>query len=175
MERTATSARADARDEHNHAVREELPGLFQKMAGLKVKRFESLNNTKVGIRIGAIPAKGEVWADIVEPINAKPIAWYFDRKKHYSGAPAITEHPFGRGRVYYFGTSPGPLGIFLLFRRILKDAGLDPTFRGPGIEVLKRKGRDGRPNEIILNHTGRAWYVKGQRLEPYGVRILGVS
>jgi len=109
MERTATSARAGAKDKHNHAVREDLPGLFQEMAGLKVKRFESLNNTKVGIRIGAIPAKGEVWADIVEPITAKPIAWYFDRKKHYSGAPAITEHPFGRGRVYYFGTSPGHL------------------------------------------------------------------
>jgi hypothetical protein len=67
------------------------------------------------------------------------------------------------------------LGIFLLFRRILKDVGFEPTFRGPGIEVVKRKGRDGRLIEIILNHTGRAWFVKGQKLELYGVRILGVS
>ena len=164
--------RAGARDLKNHAAGAQLPGIFTDMAGLRIKRFESLNAGKVGIRVGMIPAKSEVWAEILEPVTAKPIAWYRDLRKHYSGAPCVTANEYGKGRVYYFGTSPGPLAVFLLFRKILKRAGLKPRFRGMGMEVVSRTTEEGTRMDVVLNHTaGRRWYGL-RRIEPYGVRFI---
>ncbi len=165
--------RAGARDMKNHAVRVELPGLFAEMAGVRIKRFESLNATKVGIRVGIVPAKGEAWADIVEPVTAKPIAWYRGRKKHYRGEPCVTVNEYGSGRVYYFGTSPDPLAIFLLFRKILKRAGLSPRFKGMGLEVVTRATTDGGTMEVVLNHTASYRWYGFRRIAPYGVRFIG--
>jgi len=164
--------RAGARDMKNHAVRLELPGLFAAMAGVRIKRFESLNATKVGIRVGIVPAKGEAWAEIVEPVTAKPLAWYRDRKKHYSGEPCITVNEYGRGRVYYFGTSPDPMAIFFLYRKILKRAGLAPRFSGMGLEVIRRTTVDGGAVDVVLNHTASHRWFGLRRIEPYGVRFV---
>lgn len=164
--------RAGARDMKNHAVDMELPGLFAGIAGVRIKRFESLNATKVGIRVGIVPSKGEAWADIVEPVTAKPIAWYRDRRKHYSGEPCVTVNEYGRGRVYYFGTSPDPLAIFLLFRKILKQAGVKPRFKGMGLEVVRRTTGNGGTMDMVLNHTASHRWYGFSRIEPYGVRFF---
>ena len=149
-----------------------LPGLFTDLAGLQVRRFESLNKTKVGIRIGLVPSQGEVWADILEPTSARALAVYSDKRKHYSGLPCITMNRVGKGHVYYLGTSLGAAGIFLLYRRILKEAGVKPHFHGEGIEVIHRIDDLGNPLDIILNHTPRAQFVRGHRLPAWGMRIV---
>jgi len=150
----------------------ELPGIFSDMAGLKVKRFESLNRTKVRIRAGLVPAKGEIWADIIEPVTARPMAIYTDRKKHYRGSPAVTVNSFGRGRVYYLGTSPDPVGLFALYRKIFRKAGVKPRFHGMGIEVVHRTGDDGRGMDVVLNHTGRTRLFRGGVLRPWEMKII---
>jgi beta-galactosidase len=163
--------RAGARDMNNHSIPMELPGLFSDMAGVRVKRFESLNQTKVKIRIGIFPAKGEVWAESIEPVTAKPFAWYRDGKKHYSGVPCATVNAWGKGLVYYFGTSPDPAGLFFFYRKILKRAGLSPKFYGMGIEAISRKTADGGMVRIILNHNPKAKIVKWRKIAGYGVRF----
>ena len=167
--------RCGARDRRNRAVDRELPGLFTDMAGVRVKRFESLNKTKVKIRVGVVPAKGEVWADVLEPITARPLAWYRDGRKHYTGAPCVTVNRWGKGRVYYVGTSPDPVALFFLFRRILKKAGMSPRFYGMGIEVVRRTSLDGADLDIVLNHSAKARRAGWRRIEPYGMRILRKS
>lgn len=164
--------RAGARDARNHAVTSELPGVFADMAGVRIRRFESLNMTKVKIKIGIIPARGEVWADIVEPVTAKTIARYSDRKKHYRGMPCVTVNDYGKGKVYYVGTSPDPVALFFLFRRILKHAGVRPRFHGMGMEVIQRKTTEGKTVDIVLNHTAKTKWCMWRRVEPYGMKII---
>ena len=165
--------RAGARDSRNWNIAEPLPGLFADMAGLRVPRSESLNSGKAGIRVGLIPAKATVWADIIEPTTAKPIAVWADSRKFYSGLPCATVNVRGEGRVWYIGMSPDPLGIFLLYRRILKDAKVGAKFHGMGIEVVQRHTEDGGTVQVVLNHNAKAKRVLGKRIEPFGWEVVG--
>ena len=164
--------RAGTRDMNNYAITDDLPGLFSGLAGVKIKRFESLNKNKVKIRIGLIPAKGEVWADLLEPTTAKTAAVYSDRKKHYKGMAAVTMNRYGKGIVYYLGTSPDPVGLFLLFRKIFRKSGLRPKFHGLGVEVVHHRGDDGINFKVVLNHTAKTKLVSGKWIKPYGMVIL---
>jgi beta-galactosidase len=143
------------------------------MAGIKVLKFESLNETTVGIRAGIFPSKGGTVAEIIEPTTAQVIARYSDRKKFYKGSPAVTVNNHGSGKVYYFGTTPGPLGLFILYRKILKDAGLNPGFRGYGIETIHRISPDGTKFRVILNHTPKTRFTGFKKIGPYEMKILG--
>ena len=160
--------RTGTRDLNNHSVTMELPGLFAEMAGVKVREFEALGESKVKIRMGLIPAKGEIWADILEPGTAEVLARYTDKKKYYRGRPCITVNHYGNGRVYYLGTSPGELGLFFLYRKIFREAGMKPKFYGKGIEVVRRTTVEGREINIVLNHTPKNKRVLGVRVAPYG-------
>lgn len=163
--------RTGTRDEDNFAVEQELPGLFRELAGIKVKRFESLNNQKVKIRVGLFPGKGETWADLIEPVSAKPLAYYTDAKKHYRGTPCLTVNDYGKGKVYYLGIDPDPMALFFIYRKILKDAGLNPKFYGQGVEVVQRETNDGRTVKVILNHTPKAKRVGGVKVGAYGMVV----
>jgi beta-galactosidase len=165
--------RAGARDMRNWNTTERLPGLFAEMAGIRVPRFESLNKGYAGIRIGLVPAKGEVWADIIEPTGAKPIAFYRDKRKFYSGAPCATVNERGAGKVWYVGTSPDAIGMFLLYRRILKEAKVGAKFHGMGVEVIERRTDEGGTVKVLLNHNARPKRVLGKTIGPYGWAVIG--
>jgi beta-galactosidase len=165
--------RSGARDLRDWNSASPLPGLFAEMAGLRVPRFESLNEGGARIRIGLVPAKATVWADIVEPTTAKVVARYADRRKFYSGAPCVTVNAWGEGKVWYVGTSPDPIGIFVLYRKILKDADIGATFKGMGIEMIERRTEDGAKVKVVLNHGGKARRVLGRKIGPYGWAVVG--
>ncbi|MGL4369518.1 MAG: beta-galactosidase [Spirochaetota bacterium] len=165
--------RAGARDMNNHNIARELPGIFSNLAGVRIKRFESLNAAKTKIKIGLIPGKGEVWADILEPVTAKVIARYADKKKHYKGSAAVTVNSVGKGKVYYVGTSPDPAALFFLYRKIFKAAGIKGRFRGMGLEVVKRKTVEGKTVEVAVNHTAKGKRFKGRKIKPFDFRIIG--
>jgi beta-galactosidase len=167
------SYRSGTRDMRNWNVSEVLPGLFAEMAGIRVPRFESLNVGKAGMRVGVVPAKGEVWADIIEPTTARTIATWADRRKFYSGSPCATVNARGVGRVWYIGTSPDAVGIFLLYRRILKAAKVGAAFRGMGIEVVERRTEEGETVKVVLNNTAKAKRVLGQKIRPFGWEVIG--
>ena len=164
--------RSGARDEKNHSVREVLPGPFAEMAGIRIRTFESLNETKVKIRVGLFPAKGEAWADVLEPVTARSLAVYTDKKKFYRGKAAVTVNRHGRGRVFYLGTSPDPLAIFFLYRKIFKEAGLKAKFYGEGLEIIHRRDESGKKFQVALNHTGKAKRMGLRRIGPWEMKIL---
>lgn len=159
--------RAGARDLRNHSVREPLPGIFREMAGIRVPRFESLNNGKAALRFGLIPAHGTVWADIIETDTAKVVATWADRGKFYRGNPAITVNTYGSGKVWYLGTSLEPFGMLVLYRRILREAGLKPHYLGAAIERVQRVDANGKSRTILLNHSARPKRLPGGRLEKW--------
>jgi beta-galactosidase len=164
--------RAGARDLNNHSVSQILPGIFQKLAGIRVPRFESLNMTQVALRIGLAPARGQVWADIIELDTARVAATWTDRRKFYRGHPAVTVNTVGRGQVWYIGTSLNPAGIFLLYRRILTGCGLKFHFSGPHLERITRRTVDGRDHTVLLNHSARACAVAGRRIGPWDWQVI---
>jgi len=164
--------RSGARDTRNWNASEPLPGLFAEMAGARVPRFESLGTGRVGIRIGLMRAKGEVWADLIEPTTAKVLARYADSRKFYSGLPCATVNPLGSGAVWYIGTSLDPMGIFMLYRRILKAAGVGPRFLGMGIEAIERKTKEGKKMRVVLNHNPKPRRALGKRISGYGWAVI---
>ncbi|MBL8967157.1 MAG: beta-galactosidase trimerization domain-containing protein, partial [Spirochaetaceae bacterium] len=168
--------RAGARDGRNWNVKATLPGLFSELAGVRVPRYESLNRSRTRLSLkglpGLVPARAEVWADLVEPTTAEPIAWYSGREKHYRGAVAATVNRHGRGKVYYLGTSPDQVAMFFLYRRILKAAGLEPRFCGSKIEVVERRTDEGARVRIALNHSPKSRRVLGRRLPPWGWAVV---
>lgn len=165
--------RSGARDARDWNVDAPLPGLFAEMAGIRVPRFESLNSGSARMRIGMIPAKGEVWADIIEPATAKRVAVWADKKKFYSGAPCVTVNARGEGKVWYIGTSPDSLGLFLIYRRILKEAKVGAAFRGMGVEIVERRKQDGGTMRVVLNHNSKPRRALGKRIKPFGWELIG--
>ena len=163
--------RSGVRDLNNYAVEEPLPGLFTELAGIRVTGFESLNTNEIPIRLGLIPAKGGVWADLIALKSAKSLGCYSDKNKHYYGVPCVTMNHYGHGVVYYLGTSLNPAGIFLLYRSILRRAGLNPKYHGMGVEVIRRRTEDGKELNVILNYTARNKRVRGVKVSPYGMSI----
>jgi len=167
--------RAGARDALDHNVEATLPGLFAELAGIRVPRFESLNETSAALRVGVVPGRGGVWADIIEPDGAETVAVWTDRSKFYRGSPAVTVNRVGKGLVWYLGTSPNPIAMLALYRRILKAAGLCPRFAGADVEAIERRDTDGKTWRLVLNHSPRRRRAYGATLEPWGWVKLPVS
>jgi len=149
-----------------------VPGRFRKMAGLEVHQFESLPpHAKVGLRMGWMPLRGSKFCEILEPKTAKPIAHYWDRSKFYSGKVAITEHKWGRGKVFYVGTSLTPGSFLWLYRKILKQAKVPYHFHGKSIEVVHRQGKEFQ-HKVIMNHDSKGHWVGWHYLKPNSFKIL---
>jgi len=160
--------RAGARDLLDRNVDATLPGLFAELAGVRVPRFESLNETSAALRVGAMPGRGGVWADVIEPDGAETVAVWTDRGKFYRGSPAVTVNRVGEGRVWYVGTSPSPIAMLALYRHILKAAGLRPRFAGADVEAVERRDADGKAWRLVLNHSPKRRRAYGATLEPWG-------
>ncbi|HTX74453.1 MAG TPA: beta-galactosidase [Rectinemataceae bacterium] len=164
--------RAGARDRRNWNIGDQLPGLFAELAGIRVRRFESLNRETVRIGIGPFPARGEVWADVVEPTSARVVARYRDRRKFYAGSPCVTVNSHGKGKVWYLGTSPNPAALYFLYRRIFREAGAKPHFLGNGLEMVERRTALGSRLRVVLNHGSRPRRALGRRIPPFGWAVI---
>jgi len=168
--------RAGARTLENWNIDKPLPGIFSEMAGVQVEAFEALGKGSIGVRRGFLLGKGEVWAEQLIPYTAEVIARYggtrwINGKKakvFYSGKPAITRNQHGKGFVYYIGTSPDAVLTFILYKKILHDAGIKARFKGYGIEVVQRTLNDGNTCTLLLNHTDKTRRVCFKTLPPYG-------
>lgn len=164
--------RTGARTTNNHNSAKALPGEFSQLSGVRISASESLNETRVGVRIGCIPVQGEVWADVLEPVTARVLARYSGKKKFYAGKPAITENRYGAGRVFYVGTSLNPAGVFLLYRSLFRKAGVPHRFAGLGLEVVRRRCQDGSEVEVVVNHTDRAKWYRCNRIPAWDFTLL---
>ncbi|HRV29644.1 MAG TPA: hypothetical protein P5522_12790, partial [Spirochaetia bacterium] len=68
----------------------------------------------------------------------------------------------------YIGTSPDAVLTFILYKKILHDAGIKARFKGYGIEVVQRTLNDGNTCTLLLNHTDKTRRVCFKTLPPYG-------
>ncbi len=167
--------RDGARDTSGWNSSSPLPGLFSRLAGITIPESESLGDDAVPLHISGTSAdmqiSGRIWADIIETRGAAVVASYGGRK-WYSGRPAVTVNNFGKGRVWFFGTTPSADAVTTLYRIIFEQAGIPAHFSGKGIEVVERLTKEGKRVALILNHNSSDQMVSGKRIPAYGcVRI----
>ncbi len=132
------------------------PGPLREAAGLSYQEFSTLR--------GPLPLKGDpfgagaqnevsVWAEMILPEAAKPLAFY--DHAFFGKYPALTRNPWGKGSVVYQGTVLSDTLQEKVVESVLKEAGITPE---PGLPAPVRArqsvGRDGRSLRFYLNFSG---------------------
>jgi beta-galactosidase len=128
----------------------------------------------------------DLWADLVHPEGAEPLASY--ERHFYAGTPAVTRHIFGDGAAYYLGTRPAERYMELLLEQVCRDAGVKaPLEAPPGVEVVRRKTEEAsflfalnhntEPAELRLNGPAQDMLTGREHdgtliLEPMDVVVL---
>ncbi|MBE7411513.1 MAG: beta-galactosidase [Leptospiraceae bacterium] len=163
--------RSGIKDE-NLWMRDEIPpGKFKEMAGVEVRRFESVGNSKVKIKFKFLSGEVSKICEIVEPKTAKVIARYSDKNKFYTGSPVITVNSFGKGKVYYLGSSLSPETFVKFYYSVLKKSGLKPSYKGRYIEEVYRIGNE-NDYRILMNHSNKTRWTGFTRLKPFEFKII---
>lgn len=166
--------RSGAKDLNSWMLDSQIPGPFSEMAGVKIRKFEAVGDRKVKFRFRLLPGTCSKICEILEPTTAEVWARYTDGKKFYKGEALVTRNRFGKGNVIYIGSSLEPISFMLLYRRILRTAGIRFRFYGPDVEKTVRKGKS-NDYEIFTNHSGKYRFAGRRILKPYEVRIVPKS
>jgi beta-galactosidase len=162
--------RAGIKDQDHWMVEEPVPGKFLSIAGVEVYQFEAIGNEEVSVRMGVFPLKAKKFCEVIELTSAKVVARYSDSNKFYKGKPAITVNSFGKGKVYYVGTSLDPASFVLFYRKVLKEASVTFHFLGKTIERHHRSGKN-YDYRITMNHSNKTKWLGFSLLKPYEFRI----
>jgi beta-galactosidase len=143
-------------DQNDRVLTGGYPALFRKTLGLWVEDFAALAEGQINtLRTSDEGEFGcDLWIDIIHPEGAQTLAVYTD--DYLAGIPAITRHPFGKGRSFYVGTQPGRDGLAWLMDQVLGEAGVKPVLAVPsGIEVTRR-GNGANDCLFLLNYSDEA-------------------
>ena len=83
----------------------------------------------------------------------------------------MTRNAFGKGRVYYMGTTPDEK----ILKEIAKDAmdftGIEAVESPNGIEVVERESQN-RKVKIIMNHNYTEASYNDVTLAPFEVKVI---
>lgn len=172
------------------------PGKLRELCGVWVEEFDSLGPDTVnhftyqGVRYPA----GMI-CDLMHPEGAAALACY--EEDFYAGMPVVCRNSFGKGRVYYIGTSSNQEFYDALLGDISKECGLVSALEGQeeasvkeiGLEAARRENedyaytfllnREGTEKELVMPLDGVDILSgevcrKGDRLKfaPYDVYII---
>lgn len=167
------------------------PGPLARVLGIRIEEidalFEGQTNQIVMGDGGASYACANL-CEIVHCEGARAVATF--GADFYAGAPALTEHAFGRGRAYYIATDPEDRFLDAFYGGLLAAQQIAPPLDAPpGVELALRE-RGQRRLLFVLNHAPeqaqvplpdgqRFWDHLGQReaagalaLPGYGVALL---
>jgi beta-galactosidase len=158
--------RGGVKDAYNKVVDLPLPGLLADLAGVRVVDYTALLPSGTGIPSGSPETlelivastshrvSTDIWMDELELRGAEALGWY--RGGPFAGAPAVSRHRVGAGKVFYVGTSLDDNGQNLLMGTVLAEATVAPGVESPdNVEVVRRE-LEGRDHWFILNHSPTA-------------------
>jgi beta-galactosidase len=93
--------RSGIKDIHNNMLKETVPGVFSKLAGVEVMEYDPQFQKETSS--SGVFGKGvsNLWCDVVEPVTAHTLGVY--TQDYYSGESCLTVNQFGKGTVYYLG------------------------------------------------------------------------
>ena len=132
------------------------PGPLREAAGISYQEFSSL---KQPIRLKGDPFgvgpenRASVWAEMILPEAAKPLAFY--EHPFFGKYPAITRNAWGRGTVTYEGTVLSDALQEKVVGNVLKQAGIEPEGGLPEkVRLRQAVARDGKALRFYLNFSG---------------------
>ncbi len=128
------------------------PGYFAELAGVSLEEYDALApGREVMVQGRTFQGTASIWCDVLSCHGATPLACYASH--YYAGAPAVTEHTVGTGKVYYVGCDLDALALQQLLSQVLADARitLDDPAPVPGVEVVWKE-KAGRRYMMLLNH-----------------------
>jgi beta-galactosidase len=158
--------RSGVADEFNVIFDHPAPGPLAKIAGVLVDDYTTLEQP---IELAAVPGqalfgapnaplRGELWADEIELNGAVPVAEY--GTGWLKGMPAVTVHPYGKGKVVYVGTLLRGETLQAFAAWLTKEAGVKAVLATPpGVSAHERLG-GGMRVLFLLNHGEEAREVK---------------
>lgn len=115
------------------------PGPLRALAGIWAEEIDALapeQSNEIRFKDGTTDQCG-LLCDIIHLEGAEEIARY--ESDFYAGTPAVTEHGFGKGRVYYVGTMLSESGLAKVLKSACDKAGIAPVIgEETELEVAKR-------------------------------------
>ena len=112
-----------------------------------------------------------IFRDMIVPREAETL-WRYD-DPFYQQYAAVTRNPFGKGMVYYLGTTPDPEILKSILYQAMDQAGMEPMELPQGVEsVIRGKGKE--KIRILMNHNDYPACALGEKLEPFQVKVLSV-
>jgi beta-galactosidase len=146
--------RSGTKNTDNSMTEKTLPGYFADVAGIELEEFDSINGSRT-VSVEGRFGKGHaaIWADIIKPVTAEPVAWYTD--EFYKGKTAVTVNRYGNGSCYYIGCDLDEKATSALLQMICKSAAVKPAFEDvpDGVEVVRKMTKDGREFLFVLNYN----------------------
>lgn len=151
-------ARTASRDLSNRVVPDTLPGCLADLAGVTVEDYGKENpgsgRTKK-IRWGKTTLTTEWWSEVLKPGRGTRVVARW-QGRHFTGQPAATLRPLGRGRVITLGTyltEPLVRGLLPVWSKLADLKKLWPA-APRGVHVVRRDA-PGRTLWFFLNHTDK--------------------
>jgi beta-galactosidase len=145
---------------------EPLPGRLRELAGIEIEEFEPLLKMDPELRDGAMPlagvappfagrnSSGTIWADVLEPKSARPLAQY--GRKFYSGKAAVTLNRVGDGQVIYIGTLLAKDFADSLAGWLVKQHRIETPFAVPEQVDLSSREKPGNKILFAMNFNNTA-------------------
>lgn len=140
------------------------------LLGLFVEETESVQEYH------CIPLAGEtgsgsagIFRDMIVPQGAQTL-WRYD-DPFYRRYAAITRNSWGKGTVYYVGTTPDQAILNRVIGQAMEAAGLESLALPNGVESVVRGSGEARVR-ILLNHNETTVCALGQELAPFQVKVL---
>lgn len=140
------------------------------LLGLFVEETESVQE------YDCIPLAGEtgsgtagIFRDMIVPQGAQTL-WRYD-DPFYRRYAAITRNSWGKGTVYYVGTTPDQAILDRVIGQAMEAAGLESLALPDGVESVVRESGEARVR-ILLNHNETTVCALGQELAPFQVKVL---
>lgn len=147
--------RSGVKEWNNSITTQPLPGRLRELAGVVINEYEPLLKNDPALTGGVIPVEGiaepfvgrkstgSIWADILNPQQAKVLARYGG--KHYSGSAAVTANTVGKGTVVYVGTRLARDFCDSLARWCAERHGISPPFPVPdNVDLSWRQSSRGK-------------------------------
>ena len=183
--------RSGMKDEYNALLPTRQPGELAALSGVEVEEYFALYNP-VPVHGNGWKGSSRIWAErlsIKDFKKTRVLASFGECNGWLDGQPAITTHPYGKGRVIYIGAYLDEECQQSFLKQIILEAGIKPVLETPdGVAVCKRVNVEGKEIYILINHTRKEqiihlpWnvqkYLPDQNIhneltmEPYGISVF---
>ena len=150
--------RSGVADEYNVIFNQPAPGPLAEIAGVLVDDYTALENPLKLDSPFNPAAQAAGWADEIELAGASAVATYAEG--WLKGTPAVTVHPYGKGKVVYVGTLLRGADLQAFITWLCAQAGVAPVLATPpGVRAYERRG-GGLRLVFLINYTDQTVETK---------------